>query len=138
MITYQNYGEHIREQEVATFFVERMMFRLGEAKKGDKKSESKLINRLCDVRASIDNLSKVPQNLREMILMTTRYLMSIGRKVDLRPEQTDPKLWVSARGGQPRDESFEIKKVELPHTLGTVFRMIGKDLGKRLRQANGQ
>ena len=129
---YRSYPqEFLLDSEVASFFAERLKFRLGEARKGDAKSESKLINRLCDVRASIAHFPTLPRDLREVIEEVVAYLRSVGRTITF--GSNDPTLWVSARDGRPRNQIIEIEEVEAPLTIGMAFRTITRHVINRAR-----
>jgi len=75
----------------------KLISHLNNAKAGDMNAESKLINRIGQLRR---NRPSMPEELREELKQAVEYLRSVGRVIDLKGD--DPSLWISMRGGAPR------------------------------------
>ena len=79
--------------------IARLREHLVLAEAGDRSRESRLINRICQIRASAEFNSLAPE-VRGMVKRGVDFLRSTGRKVNLQsPNQID---WVSQRDGSPR------------------------------------
>lgn len=77
----------------------RLREHLELAEAGDRDRESRLINRICQIRASAEFDSLAPP-IKGMVKRGVDFLRSTGRKVNLKsPNQID---WVSQRDGSPR------------------------------------
>ena len=77
----------------------QMADHLAAAKAGNRDRESRLINRLGQIRRHLtsDQLSGV---LADQFKEACQLLQSVGRKIDFRNE--NPACWISQRGGAPR------------------------------------
>ena len=73
---------------------------LQNAKSGDREAESKLCNRLGQLRRHYKVLSGFPSGLLDVLKETAAFLRSTGRKVDL--GNPDPRFWITTRSGGPR------------------------------------
>lgn len=71
---------------------------LKSAKNGNRESESKLINRLGQVRRHITNFNSLSENLTEVFKEAVEWLRSTGRTVDFTAK--DPGYWITARDGK--------------------------------------
>jgi len=71
---------------------------LRAAMAGDRERESKLINRLGQIRRNIPHFSDLLDNLQDVIKRSVEWLRSIGRKVDF--QHPNPAMWISARDGK--------------------------------------
>ena len=72
---------------------------LAAAKGGDRDRESRLVNRLGQIRRHLHS-DQLSQGLADQFKEACLWLRSEGRKIDLRNE--DPARWISQRGGAPR------------------------------------
>lgn len=70
---------------------------LANAKKGNKESESKLCNRLGQLRRNV-KFEGLTEDLRLAIKEASDWLRSTGRSVDFR--HTNPGMWITARDGR--------------------------------------
>lgn len=71
---------------------------LEAARSGNRESESKLINRLGQVRRHITNFNNLSENLMEVFKEAVEWLRSTGRTVDFKAK--DPGYWITARDGK--------------------------------------
>lgn len=78
----------------------RLRRHLAGAKAGDRDRESRLVNRLGQLRRSLPKLSEATPDIRLLVKECVEYLRSVGRTVDF--ANTEPALWISQRGGNPR------------------------------------
>lgn len=80
-----------------------MMAKLAEhlkaAERGDRDRESRLVNRLGQLRRCVES-SYIRDGLKEQIVAAVDWLRNNGRTVDF--SATDPARWISQRGGAPR------------------------------------
>ena len=80
-----------------------MMVKLAEhlkaAKQGDRDRESRLVNRLGQLRRCVES-SYISPGLQEQIVAAVGWLRDHGRTVDF--SSADPAKWISQRGGAPR------------------------------------
>lgn len=71
------------------------------AKLGDRDRESRLVNRIGQIRRMVpEGLSACHPEIRDVVKEACQFLQSQGRRLDFR--STDPRYWISARGGGPR------------------------------------
>jgi hypothetical protein len=70
------------------------------AKAGDRERESKLVNRLGEVRATWEKFEDIPDFIQDSFMKSVTFLRTVGRKFNF--GSPDPKDWISARGGGPR------------------------------------
>jgi len=75
----------------------KLIRHLNNAKAGDMNAESKLVNRIGQLRR---NRPSMPHNLTAELKQAVEYLRSVGRVINLKGD--DPSLWISMRGGAPR------------------------------------
>lgn len=73
---------------------------LTAAKSGNKESESRLINRLGQLRRCGPPFEKLPQDLQEGVRSAVAYLRSTGRTVNF--AHPNPGMWITTRTGDPR------------------------------------
>ncbi len=73
---------------------------LASAKNGNKEAESKLCNRIGQLRRHIASVEDLPEDLRAAVKESVDWLRNQGRVVKL--GSADPREWISARGGTPR------------------------------------
>lgn len=71
---------------------------LTAAQAGDRVRESKLINRLGQIRRNVSSFNILNDNLKEVIVKSSIWLRSVGRNVDFKNE--DPCYWITARDGK--------------------------------------
>jgi hypothetical protein len=69
------------------------------AKAGDREAESRLCNRLGQLRRSMD-FNNMSPDLQDAIKEAAAWLRTTGRKVDF--SHNDPALWITTRSGNPR------------------------------------
>ena len=72
---------------------------LKAAERGDRDRESRLVNRLGQLRRCVES-SYIRDGLKEQIVAAVDWLRNNGRTVDF--SATDPARWISQRGGAPR------------------------------------
>ena len=72
---------------------------LAAAKLGDRDRESRLVNRLGQIRRCVEK-PDISAVLTDEMVKACRWLRSQGRTVDM--GNHDPRLWISQRGGAPR------------------------------------
>ena len=72
---------------------------LAAAKLGDRDRESRLVNRLGQLRRCVES-SYISPGLHEQIVAAVGWLRDHGRTVDF--SSADPAKWISQRGGAPR------------------------------------
>lgn len=68
------------------------------SKKGDRESESKLINRLGQIRRHVVTVNDLSPDLLKVFKESVEYLRSVGRTVNFTAE--DPGYWITARDGK--------------------------------------
>lgn len=71
---------------------------LAAAQRGDRERESKLINRLGQMRRNVASFDKLSDNVKEEVAKSVTWLRSVGRKVDF--SNTNPAFWITARDGK--------------------------------------
>lgn len=71
---------------------------LNTARQGDRERESRLINRLGQLRRNMSSPDDLSPDLRSVIKEAVSWLRSTGRKVDF--SDPDPRFWVTARDGK--------------------------------------
>lgn len=72
---------------------------LQNAKNGNLDSESRLVNRIGQLRRNVP-VEHLSENLRDVVSKAVAWLKTTGRIVDL--TNPDPALWITQRGGAPR------------------------------------
>lgn len=75
----------------------KLLEHLEAAKRGDRERESRLINRLGQIRRCVE-FNCLTDNLKEVIGQAVEWLRSIGRTVNFKTE--DPAMWITARDGK--------------------------------------
>ncbi len=71
------------------------------AQGGDRERESRLINRIGQIRREFPNgLAAVPERIRTVMREAVEWLRSVGRVTDFK--NPDARYWISQRGGAPR------------------------------------
>lgn len=78
---------------------QRIQLHLDNAKNGDRLAESKLMNRIGQVKRSF-SFDEVPVDIQDLIKEAVEYLRSTGRKVNL--GSSNPEEWFTTRSGQSR------------------------------------
>lgn len=73
---------------------------LNSARNGNRDSESRLVNRIGQLRRCIPKMDLMSTSLKEVFVQAVEWLRSIGRKVDLKNE--DAAYWITQRGGAAR------------------------------------
>jgi hypothetical protein len=73
---------------------------LAAAKAGDRDRESRLVTRICELRASGTKFNDLTDDLRTVVAEAIEFLKSQGRKTNF--GSSDPAEWISGRDGQPR------------------------------------
>lgn len=73
---------------------------LRNAKSGDALAESKLCNRIGQVRRHFPTPNTCPAGIMDAVKPAVDWLRSTGRKIDL--QNNDPRMWISNRSGNPR------------------------------------
>lgn len=73
---------------------------LTSAKNGNREAESKLCNRIGQLRRHISSVNDLPEDLQAAVKESVDWLRSQGRVIKLGSK--DPREWISARGGMPR------------------------------------
>lgn len=71
---------------------------LANAKNGDRNSESKLVNRLGQMRRNVPTLSLLNESLADTVKECVDWVRTTGRKVDFANQ--DPRYWITARDGK--------------------------------------
>lgn len=71
---------------------------LSSAKAGNRESESRLINRIGQIRRSIGPMSNMTESLLEVFKEAIGWIRSTGRTVNLTSD--DPAMWITARDGK--------------------------------------
>lgn len=71
---------------------------LAAAKSGDRERESKLINRLGQLRRNTSSLNTLNTTLVDVVKQSADFLRSTGRSVNFAHE--DPRYWITARDGK--------------------------------------
>ena len=70
---------------------------LKNAMEGDRDAESKLVNRLGQLRRHYPTFAAIPANLQGSIKRSAEWLRTTGRKIDFKNE--NPALWITQRDG---------------------------------------
>lgn len=78
--------------------VQKLENHLSKAVNGDREAESKLINRLGQIRRHVASFDTLSANLQDVIKKSVSWLRTIGRSVDFK--NTDPGYWITARDGK--------------------------------------
>ncbi len=73
---------------------------MGKAQRGDRDAESMLCAWIGSIRKTQPTFESLPQVLQEAIRQGGKYLLSVGRVLNLRSE--NPRDWISQRDGSPR------------------------------------
>lgn len=73
---------------------------LQSAKNGNRDSESRLVNRLGQLRRHFNTLDEMSGNLQDVYKKAITWLRANERVCDL--TNPNPALWISQRGGAPR------------------------------------
>jgi len=73
---------------------------LQKAKNGDSDAESRLCNRIGQLRRHFPSFNQLPGELGRVTKESVDWLRSVGRVVNLKSE--NPIDWISIRGGGPR------------------------------------
>ncbi len=81
-------------------FLLKIETHLRNAKNGNKEAESKLCNRIGQLRRHISSVNDLPEDLQTAVKNSVDWLRSQGRVIKLGSK--DPREWISARGGMPR------------------------------------
>lgn len=76
----------------------KLQSHLRKAMSGDREAESKLCNRLGQIRRNFPD--KFPDWLKEEFDQAVPFLRSVGRTINFK--SSDPRYWISQRGGYPR------------------------------------
>lgn len=91
-------------QSVSRFWEIGMVVKLADhrqrAKQGDRDAESRLCNRLGQLRRNVPTMKQMSPNLQEEIRESVQFLRSIGRRVDFM--NPNPAYWITTRSGKPR------------------------------------
>ena len=69
-----------------------------KAMAGDREAESRLINRLGQLRRCCHDLGSLSEPLQAEVRASAAWLRSVGRKVNF--HNSNPAMWVSARDGK--------------------------------------
>jgi hypothetical protein len=77
---------------------------LQNAQNGNRLAESKLINRIGQIRRNVESFNSLNSDLQDVIKRSVEWLRTTGRTVDLKNE--NPALWITMRDGSPRWQSF--------------------------------
>lgn len=72
---------------------------LENAKDGCRESESRLINRIGQIKRNVP-FEVLNSDLKNTLKIAVEWLRTTGRKVDL--NNPDPSLWITKRDGSPR------------------------------------
>ena len=72
---------------------------LQNAKNGNREAESKLCNRIGQIRRHFE-FPDLPGNIKDLVIESVDWLRTTGRAVDLRNK--NPAYWISTRDGRPR------------------------------------
>lgn len=72
---------------------------LQSAKNGNRDSESRLVNRIGQIRRNVP-IDQISQSLLDVVKKSANWLRTTGRVVDLK--NPDPALWITQRGGAAR------------------------------------
>lgn len=70
---------------------------LADAKAGSRDAESRLINRVGQLRRNVENFGGLGYDLKDAVLAAVTWLRSVGRRVDF--SNPDARYWVTARDG---------------------------------------
>lgn len=85
----------------ATFSLQvKLINHLASAQAGDRDAESRLVNRVGQVRRQYVHFQDVPAALQGIIKESVTWLRSTGRQVNL--AHPDPAMWITTRSGDPR------------------------------------
>lgn len=78
--------------------IRKLSDHLTAAKEGDRVRESRLINRIGQIRRNVKDTSKLSTDMKSMIAESIEWLEKVGRKVDFK--NPNPALWITARDGK--------------------------------------
>lgn len=73
---------------------------LANARKGNRDSESRLVNRLGQIRRMVPSFKMLTPSIAGLVRASTTYLRTTGRTVDF--THPNPALWITTRSGKPR------------------------------------
>ena len=71
---------------------------LANARRGDRLSESKLINRIGQLRRCVDHFDNLGLVLQDVVKESIAWIRTTGRTVNFSAD--DPRYWVTARDGK--------------------------------------
>ena len=71
---------------------------LKKARAGAREAESKLINRIGQLRRCVEHFTVLQYMLQDSVKEAVEWLRSTGRRVDFSAE--DPRYWITARDGK--------------------------------------
>jgi hypothetical protein len=94
------YSETIAKNVSCMWQVEmtvKLLDHLQHARNGNRERESKLINRLGQIRRCAGPFNTLSENLREAFTESVKWVQSTGRKVDFK--HREPAMWITARDG---------------------------------------
>lgn len=79
---------------------QRLRSHLSKAVLGDRAAESRLVNRVGQIRRCAGTIDRLDPGIRQAMRESVAWLRVVGRECDL--SSPDPAKWVSKRGGAPR------------------------------------
>ncbi len=90
-----------RGESLAVIALERKLREhLAAAVLGSRERESRLVNRIGQIRRSVPRMSLLDPAIKQILKEAKEWLAAVGRVIDLGSD--DPREWISQRGGQPR------------------------------------
>lgn len=72
---------------------------LQSARNGNRDSESRLVNRIGQLRRNVP-FNQLSESLLDVVKKSAEWLRSTGRQIDLK--NSEPALWITQRDGSPR------------------------------------
>lgn len=78
--------------------VMKMEEHLAKARRGDRLYESKLINRIGQLRRCVEHFDQLQTPLQDTVREAVAWVRSTGRAVNLSVD--DPRYWITARDGK--------------------------------------